>query len=1466
MNYEVLKNTRGSIPYCDPLVIYGEYGGPSVNCLSMDETYLYCGLQNQEIKVYDINSAHLIKTYLNHSAPLSGLKVANGVLYASDTGGFLRSYDIKNENLLTTFEGHSGKITTFFINETGKLFSGSSDNTIKLWNTLDGSVVQNYEEHNDMITMLYLQNEHLITSSVDKTLKLWDVESGQVIHTFKGHNGWVLCFKVDTTNRLIYSGSHDSKIKAWDPRTAKCVHTFKGHKFAISRLLIEGNRLFSSSWDGRIGMWNLKNKKRGANFLNGHRGQIRGMILSTDQSRIYSYANDHEIRIWDIKKRITKAIFRGHKNTIYSVKFDQNGRLFSGSKDGTINRWPASRKQRSKSILKEMSYIKEYNSNLFLKGIKSMFLIYVNGEPKRVSPELTLFEACKEFGITIPTLCHHPRLSPIGICGLCAVEINNQYGEKEIVNSCSYQVRENIEVWTNTMNVKKKVQKSLRIIKKKLLDRQLNANSNNETNFFGNHDLGGQNNELFKFCIEELNKTNSLVESTNAINLDLSKCIDCGRCVQVCTELMGVDVFQMKLKNIKKFNCSLSTTNNLSLMKSNCIDCGQCTSFCPTNALTEKFVNLNLLKKKLLDPNVHVVIGISPEVYVSFAEMLEIEPQVISKKKIVGVLNKLGFENVFSLDFAINVLILQEAKLLQAKIQQMGDHKNNYNNYEINNNDDDDDDDVDHNDYDAEGDDDDNDNNNNDNNNTNNYNDHESKKKKNKKKKTKLRVKKKKKTRAKPKNKPNHNGYLPLISSVCPSLIKMVKKMFPNLIPYLSLHKTPSQIFGLLIKSYYAERLKLNPNNVFTIILTGCVSVKNEIKTPQNKNIKGFNNIDMCLTIRELGNIIKQNKNKFKNLEEITKKKFTTIFPDYEPQNNSDFVIQRGGFATLVVDCLNQLDQKKSELKNQNITRKKRIDSLAEYLEWKKLKATKIKNKENKMFSRRKKKKSLKRTQRKKYIINDWEYVEKTDLSPFYFQLDLNETQVNDDESDSDNIKENDIGTGLGKENKTEMENKTEKENMVEKENKMGKEKAPKRETGEEIEGEKEKEKGNGDENGKEDEKEKEKEKERKKKNNSILKTKKNTLRIKTNINNKTNHVLTNSDKTNDNNKSGIPNTNYSTTNRIKKKNKSIFTLSDERKKIDKVDFQKLKSQKQIQLGKVQINGKDIKIIVVDGGNSVKYFSKLFESLGPSYHYIEIRACPFSCIGGGGHPKSKDKIIPTRETIFQTLNPRLQPLDYSLFEDTYMETVSHNIQLKNRIEHYQPIKKKNENFKSGTLNANRSLNTNSNTKNQILKKEKIKNFDKNLHSKNSILILYGSQTGIAREISYKIYEQWHSFKLKARIFALDEIELEDLKSEEIVIFVVSTYWEGSFPDNAQFFWKKIKSLQINLSNLRYTIYGVGNSNYTKFNHAAINLDDRLNQLGAIRILPILKSDSQNYNGYLKDFDHFMNSLKKASRK
>eukprot|EP01155_Anaeramoeba_flamelloides_P043057 Anaeramoba_flamelloidesc36846_g1_i1.p1 GENE.c36846_g1_i1~~c36846_g1_i1.p1 ORF type:complete len:303 (+),score=60.13 c36846_g1_i1:76-984(+) len=297
---------------------------------------------------------------------------------------------------------------------------------------------------------------------------------------------------------------------------------------------------------------------------------------------------------------------------------------------------------------------------------------------------------------------------------------------------------------------------------------------------------------------------------------------------------------------------------------------------------------------------------------------------------------------------------------------------------------------------------------------------------------------------------------------------------------------------------------------------------------------------------------------------------------------------------------------------------------------------------------------------------------------------------------------------------------------------------------------------------------------------------------------------------------------------------------------------------------------KNIKIIVVDGGRSVRYFNKLFESLGPSYHYIEIRVCPFSCIGGGGHPKSEEKIISTRETIFQTLNPRVQPMDYSKFENKYMNVVTHNVELKNNMEKLYQNRYGGENnttmnnssYNSNTLNSN----VNFNVSNQIYKKDKIETFEKSLNPKNSILILWGSQTGIAREISYKIHEHWNSFKLKARIFSLNEIELEDLKREEMVVFVISTYWEGSFPDNAQFFWKKLKSLQINLTNLRYTIYGVGNSNYTKFNYAAINLDERLNQLGAIRILPILLSDSQHHDGYLKDFDSFMNSLKRAKSK
>ena len=119
---------------------------------------------------------------------------------------------------------------------------------------------------------------------------------------------------------------------------------------------------------------------------------------------------------------------------------------------------------------------------------------------------------------------------------------------------------------------------------------------------------------------------------------------------------------------------------------------------------------------------------------------------------------------------------------------------------------------------------------------------------------------------------------MPMFTSCCPGWVKFVEKKYPDMIPHLSTCKSPQQMFGALLKSYWCEKNGIDPKNLYVVSVIPCTAKKNECKREEMKN-----DVDAAITTRELARMIKTAGIKF------------TELPDEEFDN--PFAIATGGGA-----------------------------------------------------------------------------------------------------------------------------------------------------------------------------------------------------------------------------------------------------------------------------------------------------------------------------------------------------------------------------------------------------------------------------------------------------------------------------------------------------------------------------------------------------------------------------------------
>lgn len=108
---------------------------------------------------------------------------------------------------------------------------------------------------------------------------------------------------------------------------------------------------------------------------------------------------------------------------------------------------------------------------------------------------------------------------------------------------------------------------------------------------------------------------------------------------------------------------------------------------------------------------------------------------------------------------------------------------------------------------------------------------------------------------------------LPMFTSCCPGWIKFCEHYYPEMLPYLSTCKSPQQMFGILLKTYYCQKYNINPKNLFVVSVIPCTAKKFEVGREEQKTFD-FQDVDVALTTRELGKMIWGAGIKFNDLKD----------------------------------------------------------------------------------------------------------------------------------------------------------------------------------------------------------------------------------------------------------------------------------------------------------------------------------------------------------------------------------------------------------------------------------------------------------------------------------------------------------------------------------------------------------------------------------------------------------------------
>ncbi|KMU81805.1 sulfite reductase hemoprotein beta-component [Coccidioides immitis RMSCC 3703] len=138
-----------------------------------------------------------------------------------------------------------------------------------------------------------------------------------------------------------------------------------------------------------------------------------------------------------------------------------------------------------------------------------------------------------------------------------------------------------------------------------------------------------------------------------------------------------------------------------------------------------------------------------------------------------------------------------------------------------------------------------------------------------------------------------------------------------------------------------------------------------------------------------------------------------------------------------------------------------------------------------------------------------------------------------------------------------------------------------------------------------------------------------------------------------------------------------------------------------------------------------------------------------------------------------------------------------------------------------------------------------------------LTILFASDNGNAENLAKRLGNRGKARGLKTAVMAMDDYPIEDLPTEENIVFISSTAGQGELPQNGRNFWETVKnSADLDLSSVHYSVFGLGDSHYWPrkedkiyYNKPGKDLDSRLSFLGAKKLADIGLGDDQDPDGY-----------------
>ena len=278
----------------------------------------------------------------------------------------------------------------------------------------------------------------------------------------------------------------------------------------------------------------------------------------------------------------------------------------------------------------------------------------------------------------------------------------------------------------------------------------------------------------------------------------------------------------------------------------------------------------------------------------------------------------------------------------------------------------------------------------------------------------------------------------------------------------------------------------------------------------------------------------------------------------------------------------------------------------------------------------------------------------------------------------------------------------------------------------------------------------------------------------------------------------------------------------------------------------VDMNGKKINCAVVHS----KFARELVENVKAGkedLQFVEVMACPGGCISGGGQPHSNraDTIEKRMNAIYKidagkTLrrsmdNPEIQTLYKEFFEKPNSHKAHELLHTTYAPQYVRAREEKVEEPAEGGGEGGEGSDV----------------------GEDGVTILYGSETGTTAKAAKALQSKFKAAGISSAVIPMNKIDVESLPEKKKLVLMTCTYGAGEFPAMAQEFWENLSDESLDddfLEGVEFGVFGLGSKAFKQFCEAAHQLDERMEELGAERVVDCGEGNEKDPQQYKTAFE------------